>query len=75
MTSLEPLSSLPIEVYGFSRIPFGLWTAVQTFQRFIDDVFRSLDFVYAYVDGCSIASLERKPHIQHLDLVFEQPEL
>ncbi|CAH8665410.1 unnamed protein product, partial [Schistosoma rodhaini] len=44
----------PFGLYEFLRMPFGLRNAAQTFQRFIDDVFRGLNFVHAYVDDCLI---------------------
>ncbi|CAI2724603.1 unnamed protein product [Schistosoma spindalis] len=62
----------PFGLYEFSRMPFCLRNAVQTFQRFIDDVFRGLNFVHAYVDDCLIASPDRESHLQHLDLVFDR---
>ncbi|BHF82688.1 hypothetical protein SprV_0802582700 [Sparganum proliferum] len=40
----------PFGLFEFTRMPFGLRNATQTFQRFIDQVLRGLDFVYAYVD-------------------------
>ncbi|KAK4472200.1 hypothetical protein MN116_000504 [Schistosoma mekongi] len=46
----------PFGLYEFLRMPVGLRNAAQTFQRFIDDVFRGLDYVHAYVDDCLIAS-------------------
>ncbi|CAH8608971.1 unnamed protein product [Schistosoma mattheei] len=62
----------PFGLYEFLRMPFGLRNAAQTFQRFIDDVFRGLNFVHAYVDDCLIASPDRETHLKHLDLVFER---
>lgn len=50
----------PFCLYGFLRMSFGLTNAAQTFQRFIDDVFRELDYVHAYDDDCSIASPDEK---------------
>lgn len=37
-------------LFHFLRMPFGLRKAAQTFQRFIDEVLRGLDFVYACID-------------------------
>ena len=39
--------STPFGLFEFLRMPFGLRNAAQTFQRFIDEVPRGLDFVYA----------------------------
>ncbi|KAK4471058.1 hypothetical protein MN116_000570 [Schistosoma mekongi] len=49
---------------------FGLRNAAQTFQRSIDDVFRRLDYVHAYVDDCLIPSPDKVTHMKHLDTVF-----
>ena len=46
----------PFSLFEFVRMPFGLRNAAQTFQRFIDQVLRGLDFSYAYVDDVLIAS-------------------
>ncbi|CAH8858720.1 unnamed protein product, partial [Trichobilharzia szidati] len=62
----------PFGLFEFLRMPFGLRNAAQTFQRFIDEVFRGLDFVYAYLDDCLIASPDKETHLRHLDLAFER---
>jgi len=46
----------PFGLYEFVRMPFGLWNAAQTFQRFIDEVLHGLPFCYAYLDDLLIAS-------------------
>ena len=38
----------PFGLFEFLRMPFGLRNAAQTFQRFIDEVLRHLDFCYGY---------------------------
>nr|VZI42314.1 unnamed protein product [Spirometra erinaceieuropaei] len=48
----------PFGLFEFTRMPFGLRNATQTFQRFIDQVLRGLDFVYAYIDDLLVASSE-----------------
>ena len=54
-------------------MPFGLRNAAQTFQRFIDDVCRDLDFVFVYLDDILIASLSlTEQHLQHLRTLFER---
>eukprot|EP00795_Rhopilema_esculentum_P017874 gene17874-biopygen608 len=62
--------STPFGLYEFLRMPFGLRNAAQTFQRFIDEVLRGLDFVYAYIDDLLIASSSESEHLQHLELLF-----
>ena len=53
-------------------MPFGLKTAPQTFQRFMDSVFRGLDFVFGYIDDVLVASSSPEEHLRHLRLVFER---
>ena len=53
-------------------MPFSLRNAAQTFQRFIDQVLRGLDFCYAYIDDLLIASSEVEDHKRHLRLVFDR---
>ena len=50
---------------------FGLRNAAQTFQRFIDEVLRDLDFCYAYIDDVLVASATEEEHEQHLRTLFQ----
>ena len=59
-------------LYEFCRMPFGLRNAAQTFQRFIDDVCRGLDFVFIYLDDILVASRSREEHLQHLRALFHR---
>ena len=59
-------------LFEILRMPFGLRNAAQTFQRFIDEVLRVLDFIYAYIDNLLIASDSEDEHICHLELLFQQ---
>lgn len=51
---------------------FGLRNAAWTFQRFIDQVLRNLDFVYAYIDDTLISSKDGEQNFKHLKMVFER---
>lgn len=53
-------------------MPFGLKNASQTFQRFINNVFQGMDFVFSYVDDILVASETQEQHRTHLQLVFEK---
>ena len=53
-------------------MPFGLRNAAQTFQRFIDEVLRGLNFCYTYIDDVLIASSTAHEHRQHLQQVFQR---
>nr|VZI06730.1 unnamed protein product [Spirometra erinaceieuropaei] len=59
-------------LFEFTRMPFGLRNATQTFQRFIDQVLRGLDFVYAYIDVLLVASSDAAEHEIHLRQLFER---
>nr|VZI34709.1 unnamed protein product [Spirometra erinaceieuropaei] len=62
----------PFGLFEFTRMPFGLRNANQTFQRFIDQVLRGLDFVYAYIDDLLVASSDAAEHEIHLRQLFER---
>ena len=53
-------------------MPFGLKNAAQTFQRFMDQVLRGLDFCYVYINDLLIASHSTEQHNEHLRLVFDR---
>ena len=56
----------PFGLFEFTRMPFGLRNAAQTFQRFMDQVLRGLPFCYGYVDDLLIASTEHKEHLRQV---------
>ncbi len=56
----------PFGLFEFLRMPFGLRNAAQTFQRFMDDVLRGLDFCYGYIDDVLIASTSPEEHRHHV---------
>ena len=62
----------PFGLFEFQRMPFGLRNAAQTFQRFMDEVLRGLDFCYDYIDDLLIASTNAEEHLRHLRLVLER---
>ncbi|CAK9796250.1 Transposon Tf2-8 polyprotein [Anthophora quadrimaculata] len=51
-------------------MPFGLRNAAQTFQRFMDEIIRGLDYAYAYLDHILVASANEEEHREHLDALF-----
>ena len=53
-------------------MPFGLRNAAQSFQRFMDQVLRDLNFAYAYTDDVLIASSSHDEHVTHLHTVLRQ---
>ena len=62
----------PFGLFEYVRMPFGLRNAAQTFQRFIDEVLRDLNFCYAYIDDILIASSTPAEHQNHLIAVFQR---
>lgn len=62
----------PFGMYEFPYMSFGLRNAGQTFQRFVDEMTRGLDFVYAYLDDFLIFSPDEETHRHHLRQVFER---
>lgn len=62
----------PFGLFEFTRMPFGLRNAAQTFQRFVDEMTRGLDNVYAYLDDILIASPDATLHKVHLQQLFER---
>ena len=62
----------PFGLFEFVRMPFGLHNAGKTFQRFMDEVMRGLDFSFWYMDDILIASSNEQEHMKHLDLVLSR---
>ena len=61
----------PFGQYEYLRMPFGLCNASQTFQRFMNELFGQLPFVYVYIDDVLIFSNTKEEHLKHLRQVFE----
>jgi cleavage and polyadenylation specificity factor subunit 1 len=51
---------------------FDLRNAAQTFQRFMDEVLRGLDFCFAYLDDIFVFSRTSEEHEQHLRTLFDR---
>lgn len=67
-----PLTAIatPFGLYEFTRMPFGLKNAAQSFQRFMDEVLRGLKGIYCYVDDILVASANAEEHTAHLVALF-----
>lgn len=64
--------STPFGLYEFPFMSFGLRNAAQSFQRFMDEVLRGLDFCFCYIDDILIASASQEEHLHHLRAIFQR---
>ena len=62
----------PFGLFEYLRMPFGLKNAAQTFQRFMDNVFRDMQFVYVYLDDILVVNSSIEEHCIHLRQLFER---
>ena len=62
----------PFGLFEATNMMFGLRNAAQTCQRFVDEITRGLDFVYAYIDDFLIASDDEGQHREHLKILFNR---
>lgn len=60
----------PFGMFEFPYMTFGLRNAGQTFQRFVDEMTRDLDFCYSYLDDYLIFSDSIESHYLHLHQLF-----
>jgi hypothetical protein len=56
----------PFGLFEYLFMPFGLRNAAQTFQRFMDSLFKHLPFMSCYLDDIIIASHTPEEHHEHL---------
>jgi hypothetical protein len=61
----------PFGLFKFNFMPFSLKNAAQMFQRLMDSLFRSLPFIFVYLDDILIFSKSRSEHVLHLRQVFD----
>ena len=64
----------PFGLFEFPCMPFGLRNAAHSFQRFMDQVLRGLDFCFAYVDDILVFSSSPEEHLQSLSIVLKRLE-
>lgn len=64
----------PFGLFEFPFMTFGLRNAGQTFQRFVDEMTRGLDFVYPYLDDYLVFSKNETEHEEHLRQLFSRME-
>ena len=62
----------PFGLFEHLTMPFGLKNAAQTFQRFMDQLLRDLEFAYVYIDDILIASHSEEEHKEHVRAVLRR---
>lgn len=62
----------PFGLFEFPFMTFGLRNAGQTFQRFVDEMTRGLDFCFPYLDDFLIFSKTETEHKNHLRQIFSR---
>lgn len=62
----------PFGLFEYPYMSFGLRNAAQSFQRFMDEVLRGLDFCYSYIDDILVYSKDHSSHLEHLKQLFER---
>ena len=62
----------PFGLFEFLRMPFDLKNAAQVFQRLMDSVCQSLDFVFGYLDDILVASTSSQAHLLQLKQLFQR---
>ncbi len=60
----------PFGLFEYTRMPFGLCNASNTFQSKMDRVKNKLAFCFAFQDDLEVASCTDKEHRQHLRTIF-----
>lgn len=61
----------PFGLFEFPFMTFGLKNA-GSFQRFMDNVLRGLDFVRCYIDDLIVASNNEEEHTEHIRIVLDK---
>lgn len=62
----------PWGLFEYVVMPFGLKNATQTFQRYMDGIFRGMDDVFVYIDDIIIMTENLSQHRERLREVFRK---
>jgi hypothetical protein len=62
----------PFGLFEFPSMSFGLRNAAQTFQRFMDDILKDLDFCFAYLVDILVFNRSPTVHHQHFRILFSK---
>ena len=60
----------PFGLFNYNFMPFGLRNASNTFQRYMDHIFRDIPCVFTYIDDILIFSDNEQDHLNDLKTVF-----
>lgn len=63
---------MPFGLFEFTVMTSGLRNAAQSFQCFVNDVLRGLDFCVCCIDNILVASENAEQHMLHLRMLFER---
>jgi hypothetical protein len=65
-SDIQKTASTPFGIWDFPFMSFGLRNAAQTFQWFMKDTLRELDYCFAYLHDILVSSPSLEEHEQHL---------
>jgi len=64
----------PFGLFEYTRMPFGLKNAGQTFQRMMDEVLVDMESSFCYMDDVMVASFTEEDHLEDLRDLFRRLE-
>lgn len=64
----------PRGLFEYTRLPFGIASAPSIFQKVMDDLFRDMPRVCAYLDDILITGVTDEEHIENLEEVLRRLE-
>jgi cleavage and polyadenylation specificity factor subunit 1 len=62
----------PFGLFEYKFMPYGLRNAAQTLQRYLDEIFRDMEFVFIYIDDFLVASRDEEEHAAHLRRILQR---
>ena len=60
----------PFGLFEYTGMPYGLRNSAQTWQRYMDTLFRDFDFLYVFIDDILIAFRSAEEHEEHVRRVL-----
>ena len=61
----------PFGLFEYLKMPYGLKGAGSTFQRYMDNIFRDIDYIFVYFDDILIFSDDEESHKRDLENVLK----